>query len=134
MNQFKNASTIKPILSTKALSITARGHDSVRTKSKKNKTRGGSVSGFQKAYANSTTNKDSQKALQDKHKTKAAEDIVKAKNIFITGTEDQEQDDVAPNPDEEPRVTKEDDIRDSPRNVKQTHEVDKPGNDKTNNI
>jgi hypothetical protein len=132
MNQFRNNKTIKPVRSAQALSITARVKDAVRTRSKKNKTRGGSNSSIHKAYSTGTTNINIQKAIQSKNtqKVKAAEDIEKAKNIFITGGEDQEQDDNAPSPSGGLQNYKEENGEKSHGNDK-TDEVDKIENNKT---
>jgi hypothetical protein len=128
MNQFKNAKTIKPVRSAKALSITARVKDNIQTRSKKNKTRSGSTTSIHKAYSTGVNNKEFQKAIQVKNtqKVKAAEDIEKAKNIFITGGEDHEQDDNAPSPSGEPHNYKDENIQND-----KTDEVNKPENDKT---
>lgn len=82
MKQFKPATTIKPIRSGNTLSITSNRNDSARTKSKKAK-RGGTVarSKIHKVYSN----KHLLGNEKPKKKYKAVEDVEQAKNIFITG-------------------------------------------------
>lgn len=86
MSQFKPASTIKPIRSSKNLAITSRGHDTSR-KSKRGGTRGGSVanSKIHKAYSNKALLPPKTTQAKPSKKIRPTDEAKEARGIFITG-------------------------------------------------
>ena len=99
MNQFKMASTIKPVRSGKNLAITSNRQESTRNKSKRGKGRAASQKYLEKTYGITAEPVKAIKAEKAKKKFKAAEDVEKAKNIFITANDEGEGE----SPDAEPK-------------------------------
>lgn len=100
MNQFKLASTIKPIRSQKTLSITARGTGS--SKQKRTHTRGGSVinSKIHKVYSNNMLMGSTKSTLNKTDKKwRPVDEVQQAKNIFITSTNERDYNDEPDKPD-----------------------------------
>jgi hypothetical protein len=90
MNQFKVASSIKPVRSTHTLSITNKGstHQSTR-KGKKTHRKSGSMINLKVHKAYSTKPLLSARSRDQKARIiKPSEQVKAAKGIFITGTDD----------------------------------------------
>jgi len=92
MNQFKAASSIKPIRNTKTLSITERGGVNSSTKRRRIKGKSATSQGFfaKSAYTkNSNLSTKGSQNPKTARKVKVVQEVKQAKNIFITGTEEQ---------------------------------------------